>query len=1664
MAKADSVNPSNGSAPATNVELGAFPFPLTEGPDESRYLTWLRNHSNYMAVRGFLDYLRSAGVLVRGIIVNFLIFLPWLLLVAIVLGYAHHFMLDNPFLLTWIAGTVAVGWILLFPILMPLFRIFTYKKSVETGSESTVKQRDLYERSFGGLLLAVVAVAVLESLPWALELLNDLLQDAEVGWGSGLATVAAALAFLSGSDKLLSVLSGAKKTVAMVLIGILGLLVPLLVILYATDFLIYGAPPTPSWMFSPLVVPLVGVVGITIAIALGLWRRAFSLKEGAVVSGMLVGGLALVAVAVVGGVQVTDATFEGTKTLRTKVTEPFRSLAEGFKEIPKDALDPMVTASVDEVLRLTERQGDTQLRSPWPPQVSDEGLLSYLLHAPWREVREFLYSDPWQAVRKFDIPVIELGDELSALPAESLKPLQKTVADRAFGELLKLIPDRFGMANRNRQKGIANSLRMALVQKVIEDSCGEGDETAECIERATVNAKAYLEFRPIDQIAKLVFEDQLTDLVALKVEHSDTLANLAELTGKKELASLVTPEEMVELVFPDETFAEDVLGDKTLANEVLRGEEDFRTRHLVAMVRSELARIALPQAVAPTYAQDAGFLVPGEGSLASAEKLDLANRLIQLIRGGAARAAAPQPPVDLPSEDFQDGPVVKVISEDGTLPPEEASPEETFDLVREKLADLALMDFSPEQLGMILNDQAFTKRFWDAHQFFDESSLGEASVLEFVAKLAFGDTGIVAKLAFDDVGGDLMSRDEAEQAGAESYPDVYKLLLALKAFQYDGYSSGRLELLRLTRKKLLTMADEIFADPKKGRTARDVLASVGPYRFESDELAEVAAAKLYWADEEADKLVAAIMFGKYAAMEEGDLGGMKRALTDALMPPKAVFVFLLAAVTWFACWFTVDVNLTSIHGLYRDRLASAFLVGQDTHGDVDIEEDVDLADLCRYEARSTAPYHLVNAALNLQGSKDIAIRDRNSDFFIFSKRFVGGERTGYCRSETLDNVFPQMSLATAMAVSAAAASPNMGRGTSRSLVAFLTLLNIRLGYWMPNPGLLEEKQDKAAWRQGQRQARRARRKEPSRKRGRSARRADQPTGFTFEEVFRAELEEIEQRWSQVYGSAAERQLAETRNPSVLHGLAGIAFSGGGIRSATVNLGIVQALHSRGVFDHLDYMSTVSGGGYLGSSISTLMRSKTKLTTEIEGTVKIVDSDTKTTVKVDGEGGNSKSYEFSNSAELDVEHGQNVGAGKWLITRRGATSQSAIAGTVKVQRSEAGDHIVWVSNKSGDDERVYLLPKADQLMVKTGKTIDKGELLNTPGKTGGKTEGKTDGEDDGDDDSNRNPATSDIAGTVTVSAADAAEQFVSIASQSSDKVHVHRFSRFERVIVKTGDTVAVGQPLIRRPNTFGERFSWRVRPSAFLREMTSKLDETHRWVNLSDGGHLENLATIELLRRRCKYIIVGDAEADEKLHFPGLATLMRSAYIDLGIEIDIDLDALRLRKAREDDDTPTVSGAQWALGKIKYPKTSDFGEEEGTLLYLKSSFTGREGEVIQEYRHRDPSFPHQTTADQMFDEGQFEAYRALGQHIAEQALACVPRGVPRDVSRDVSNRPDDATALSFDEFKGWFEALETAQEARNGTGAPTAKTGAPQARKDKKPKRKKRKKARKMVGA
>ena len=350
------------------------------------------------------------------------------------------------------------------------------------------------------------------------------------------------------------------------------------------------------------------------------------------------------------------------------------------------------------------------------------------------------------------------------------------------------------------------------------------------------------------------------------------------------------------------------------------------------------------------------------------------------------------------------------------------------------------------------------------------------------------------------------------------------------------------------------------------------------------------------------------------------------------------YIYIGAVLVFLYTRIFIDVNITSPHGFYRDRLSKAYLFDVKNSCIKHAEADtLKLSELNK--ANTKAPYHLINVAHNLQGSEDRSLRGRNADFFILSKHFCGSDRVGYIGTEQMEKIDPHLNLGTAMAISGAAAAPNMGTATIGPLVFIMSLLNIRLGYWLPNPQKLQK---------------------------------------------------------------------------------------------------------------------------------TLLK----------------------------------------------ENSFNINFNRW----------SPLSG---------------------------------------------------------------------------------------------------------------------------------------------------VGPLYLIYELFGCINAKKRYINISDGGHLENMGAYELLRRRCRYIIIGDGEADSDHSFHGLATFIRYAQIDMGIKIDINLDDIKKNKKG-------LSNKHYVCGKIHYTD-----EEKGCLLYIKSSMTGDENVYIHEYHNNNSEFPHESTGDQFFDEAQFEAYRALGYHVCSQ---------------------------------------------------------------------------------
>ena len=177
-------------------------------------------------------------------------------------------------------------------------------------------------------------------------------------------------------------------------------------------------------------------------------------------------------------------------------------------------------------------------------------------------------------------------------------------------------------------------------------------------------------------------------------------------------------------------------------------------------------------------------------------------------------------------------------------------------------------------------------------------------------------------------------------------------------------------------------------------------------------------------------------------------------------------------------------------------------------------------------------------------------------------------------------------------------------------------------------------------------------------------------------------------------------------------------------------------------------------------------------------------------------------------------------------------------------------------------------------------------------------------------------------------------------------------------------------------------SWRSPSPLFgvlylLQELFGFSNDTSRYINLSDGGHFENTGIYELVRRRCHVIVMVDAGADGERGFNDLGRAIRQCRIDFGVEISIDLAALR-RPGKD-----ALPGSGVASGTIDYGA----GFARGTLIVIKPTLCAgrREPVDVLNYATRNPAFPQQSTADQFFDESQFESYRQLGLYLGNQCL-------------------------------------------------------------------------------
>lgn len=189
---------------------------------------------------------------------------------------------------------------------------------------------------------------------------------------------------------------------------------------------------------------------------------------------------------------------------------------------------------------------------------------------------------------------------------------------------------------------------------------------------------------------------------------------------------------------------------------------------------------------------------------------------------------------------------------------------------------------------------------------------------------------------------------------------------------------------------------------------------------------------------------------------------------EGLLLAAGLFAFLLSC--------RVDVNEFSLHHFYKNRLVRAFLGAtraeeRNPSPFTGFDENDDQALKNFRHDKYQGPFPIINATLNLNRGRELAWQERRASSFSFTPLYCGFDlaqpRASDCRADpdlwpsayrrTENYAYPAtgadtgVHLGTAIAISGAAASPNMGYHTSTPLAFLMTILDVRLGWWLGNP-------------------------------------------------------------------------------------------------------------------------------------------------------------------------------------------------------------------------------------------------------------------------------------------------------------------------------------------------------------------------------------------------------------------------------------------------------------------------------------------------------------------------------------------------------------------------------------------------------------------------------------
>jgi hypothetical protein len=177
---------------------------------------------------------------------------------------------------------------------------------------------------------------------------------------------------------------------------------------------------------------------------------------------------------------------------------------------------------------------------------------------------------------------------------------------------------------------------------------------------------------------------------------------------------------------------------------------------------------------------------------------------------------------------------------------------------------------------------------------------------------------------------------------------------------------------------------------------------------------------------------------------------------------------------------------------------------------------------------------------------------------------------------------------------------------------------------------------------------------------------------------------------------------------------------------------------------------------------------------------------------------------------------------------------------------------------------------------------------------------------------------------------------------------------------------------------------------------SKFDISTRFLSLSDGGHFENTAAYELIRRRVNVVITSEAGQDQDFSFADLGNLVEKVRVDFGVNIRFlegyDLTYMMPGSAETNpsfEKRYAMAKRGYAIAEIRYPAThlpaGELPAKTGWFFVIKATLTQDLPADLYGYKDANPQFPNETTLDQFFGEVQVESYRELGYQLAKQLV-------------------------------------------------------------------------------